>query len=218
MKVKTLWSSGWPAECFSELWANTAVVPEDLDKWKPSQGDALVLWGGADICPRYYHQRPTSHAHAYVPSPRDIREYDEANAAIERGIPIIGICRGAQWLAILAGGSLIQHVEGHIGDHPLIVKTREEKSYTTNSIHHQMMRVKHIPHELIAWTPKRSQVYEVDLLNATTVYPEEFENDPEIIFFPSIHGLGFQYHPEMMDTRDPTYVLSQELIQSFIKE
>ena len=76
--------------------------------------DALVLTGGKDVDPARYGQA----AHPTTDAPRldrDAWEAELAAAAIERGMPILGICRGLQLLNVLRGGTLHQHLPEVVG-------------------------------------------------------------------------------------------------------
>ena len=80
--------------------------------------DGLILAGGADIDPSFYGQPPHPETHGTVPE-RDRFEIAMARGAIERDLPLLGICRGMQLLNVALGGTLHQHlpdVLGH-GDH-----------------------------------------------------------------------------------------------------
>lgn len=71
--------------------------------------DALVLSGGRDVDARRYGAEP--HETADPPATdRDEWEIALAHEALERGLPLLGICRGAQVLAVALGGTLVQHV------------------------------------------------------------------------------------------------------------
>jgi putative glutamine amidotransferase len=71
--------------------------------------DALVLTGGDDYDPALYGQEP--HAAARLLHPRRSRfDVALARAAVRRGLPILGICGGAQVLNIALGGSLLQDI------------------------------------------------------------------------------------------------------------
>ncbi|MCL6439298.1 MAG: gamma-glutamyl-gamma-aminobutyrate hydrolase family protein [Rubrobacteraceae bacterium] len=80
--------------------------------------DALVLTGGAgDIDPALYGQRPHPETGPIQPG-RDAFEISLARAAVERDMPVLGICRGMHLLNVAFGGSLEQHlpeVVGHEG-------------------------------------------------------------------------------------------------------
>lgn len=82
--------------------------------------DGLVLAGGEDIDPALYGQRP--HPRCGRPSPeRDAWESALLAAALERGTPVLGICRGMELMNVHAGGTLLQHLPervGHEGHNP----------------------------------------------------------------------------------------------------
>lgn len=82
--------------------------------------DGLVISGGADVSPSLYGERP----HARTTSWRDDRDSWELallDAADKVGLPVLGVCRGMQVMAVHAGGELDQHVPdvvGHEGHNP----------------------------------------------------------------------------------------------------
>jgi len=82
--------------------------------------DALVLGGGADIDPETHGGDP--HAETVGTNPdRDRFEIALARAALERGMPLLGVCRGMQILNVACGGTLDQHLPdrlGHDGHRP----------------------------------------------------------------------------------------------------
>lgn len=76
--------------------------------------DGLIVSGGADVDPARYGQKP----HERTSPPRiDRDEWEDAliTAAIDTGLPFLGICRGAQMLNVALGGTLIQHVPDVVG-------------------------------------------------------------------------------------------------------
>ncbi|WP_201276701.1 gamma-glutamyl-gamma-aminobutyrate hydrolase family protein [Marisediminicola senii] len=76
--------------------------------------DGLVLSGGADVDPALYGQDP----HAETGAPREDRDaWEKAliTRAIERGLPFLAICRGAQVLNVALGGTLHQHLPDVVG-------------------------------------------------------------------------------------------------------
>jgi putative glutamine amidotransferase len=90
--------------------------PEAADRLLDSL-DALVITGGYDLDPAHYGQDP----HPATDAPRTDRDAWELallRGALDRGLPVLGICRGAQLLNVAFGGTLHQHlpeVLGHNG-------------------------------------------------------------------------------------------------------
>lgn len=167
---------------------------------------ATIIWGGADISPTIYGQKPNPHTGATTNlSSRDEIEVAVGRRCIELGIPVIGICRGAQLMCCLSGGSLVQHVEGHAGGYHKIV-TKEGEEYNCPSLHHQMMYPFHegLDFEKIAWTPEpRSKVYQGEPVNDPTLGEAvkllETGFEPEILWFPKTKSLCIQSHPEFIN-------------------
>jgi putative glutamine amidotransferase len=80
--------------------------------------DGLMLAGGGDIDPGAYGAAPHPETIGSVPE-RDAFEVALVRRALERDIPVLGICRGMQVLNVACGGTLHQHLPelvGH-GDH-----------------------------------------------------------------------------------------------------
>lgn len=73
--------------------------------------DGLLLSGGADIDPARYGEAPAG-AREAEPG-RDALEDEAFRAASDSGVPILGVCRGLQAINVFAGGSLVQHLDGH---------------------------------------------------------------------------------------------------------
>ncbi len=78
--------------------------------------DGLILAGGADIDPGAYDQAAHPETVGTVPE-RDRFEIALTRAAIERDLPVLGICRGMQLINVACGGTLVQHVPERFGHH-----------------------------------------------------------------------------------------------------
>ncbi|HEX3432963.1 MAG TPA: gamma-glutamyl-gamma-aminobutyrate hydrolase family protein [Solirubrobacteraceae bacterium] len=76
--------------------------------------DGLLLAGGADLDPATYGQSEHAETKDAVPE-RDAFEIALTRAAIERDLPVLGICRGMQLINVALGGTLIQHLPEHLG-------------------------------------------------------------------------------------------------------
>lgn len=82
--------------------------------------DALVVSGGADVDPGRYGAEPHARTAGWRPD-RDAWELALLTAAEDVGMPVLGICRGMQLMAVHAGGTLDQHTPdlvGHEGHSP----------------------------------------------------------------------------------------------------
>jgi putative glutamine amidotransferase len=75
--------------------------------------DGLVLIGGADVDPDRYGE--PRHATAKTRPDRDAHELTLLAAAMERDVPVLGLCRGAQVVNVALGGSLVQHLPETLG-------------------------------------------------------------------------------------------------------
>lgn len=76
--------------------------------------DALMLAGGADIDPSSYGAEPHAETRGTWPD-RDAFELALARRALERDMPVLGICRGMQLLNVALGGTLVQHLPEALG-------------------------------------------------------------------------------------------------------
>lgn len=91
--------------------------PQDADDPDGVLGliDALILTGGAgDLDPSLYGQEPHPET-GPVQEERDAYELALVRAAVERGLPTLGICRGMQVMNVAYGGSIEQHLPDIVG-------------------------------------------------------------------------------------------------------
>jgi anthranilate/para-aminobenzoate synthase component II len=183
--------------------------PSDLQK--DHKNIALVVFtGGEDVSPELYGQQENRKTFSSLE--RDMFERSVFLRACSLKLPIMGICRGAQFLCVMAKGALVQHLNGHGVSHTL--RTDDGRLIRVNSTHHQMQLP---PRDAVplAWAePKLSQVYENssehDLLNP------EFEYD--CVWYPKINAVGMQYHPEAMEKNSEGFNYAYELYQRFFGE
>ena len=97
--------------------------------------DGLILTGGEDVDPlRWYGEEPIPGMGGMVPV-RDFFDIHLARAAVERGIPLLGICRGEQVLNVAFGGTLYQDIPSQVRSVNL-VKHRQNapREYGTHTI------------------------------------------------------------------------------------
>ena len=168
--------------------------------------DLLVLPGGPDIDPSKYNQKP----HRQTGKPCPFREYFDEYVLpiyIANNMPILGICRGAQALAVAFGGSLHQHIT-----HETSTKSRWEqvhdvtyrintaqgvKVYTdsVNSIHHQAIDNPGVGMKVIARYVKK---------NIKTTIEGVMHNELPIV--------GLQWHPEELLFNELANMLVDDLL------
>jgi putative glutamine amidotransferase len=76
--------------------------------------DGLILSGGGDLDPGLYGAEP--HRETDAPDPRrDRAELRLLEAALERDLPVLAVCRGSQLLNVALGGDLVQHLPDTLG-------------------------------------------------------------------------------------------------------
>jgi putative glutamine amidotransferase len=89
------------------------LPPDDADAGVLRVLDGLVLAGGADLGPELYDAPPEPLTDSRPR--RDSAEMLLTRAALDADLPILGVCRGMQLLAVAAGGRLHQHLPDVLG-------------------------------------------------------------------------------------------------------
>ena len=148
--------------------------------------EPLILWGGTDISPSIYEQEPLT----FTQKPdltRDLKEIQQIHLALSENTPIIGICRGAQLLCALNGGSLYQHSIGHNYSHG--IETFDGKLIEAEADHHQIMKPSG-DFKLYAWSNHSTEVW----LNEKQT--EFITKTPEVVWWSKTKCLAIQPHPE----------------------
>ena len=77
--------------------------------------DGLIFSGGSDLDPELYGQEAHAETSGVVRN-RDTAELALLEAALERDMPVLAICRGSQVLNVARGGDLVQHLPDVVGD------------------------------------------------------------------------------------------------------
>ncbi len=191
--------------------ATVVILPPDADNHEAiSRLDGLVMAGGADIEPARYgevHQEGTDKPRVE----RDASELGLYRAARDANLPVFGICRGLQIMAVAHGGSLHQHLPDVVGntlhrdapgtfnDHgatftpgSLIAELVGATDVTVNSSHHQA----------------------VDSPGDLTVTGYAEDGTIEVCEDPSAEFvLGVQWHPEFSNDEQ----VSENLFRAFVK-
>ena len=174
--------------------------------------DVVLFTGGPDVDPFLYGAEKdiTTHFDRELDYAQ-MQLYDEC---YNQGIPMIGICRGAQFLHVMNEGILYQDVNNHFGDH-LIRDVITGEVLTTSSVHHQMVKPTKNNDDFVV-IAVADNVSTVRLLEPKDIESGENE-DVEAFFYRSSCCLGFQGHPEYRGyTKYSTWVF--DTINRFINE
>jgi putative glutamine amidotransferase len=89
------------------------LPPDDRDTDVLRMLDGLLLSGGPDVQPALYGAGPDPHTVTHPE--RDTAEMMLLRAAIDRDLPVLGVCRGMQLLVAACGGRLHQHLPDVLG-------------------------------------------------------------------------------------------------------
>lgn len=156
---------------------------------KPEEASLVVFGGGSDVDPVLYGERPHKTTHC---SPlRDSRDMELYAQCLEEGIPMMGVCRGAQFLWVMNGGKLYQDVNNHYGDHSMWDLHNKRLVGLVSSVHHQMCAGRMENAEVIACSRESTRR---DMNDAE--YEDGKKADIESFFIRDTCAFGVQGHPE----------------------
>jgi putative glutamine amidotransferase len=162
--------------------------------------DALVVTGGGDVDPVFYGAAPVDGLMETDPA-RDQIEIAAVHAMAARGRPVLGVCRGAQVLAVASGGTLVadlpsagysghweeerqcEPVHGIEADAGSLALAALAGAAEVNSIHHQAIAGLGPTLRATAWSP---------------------DGVVEAVEAPG--ALGVQWHPERLCAGDPRHL------------
>jgi putative glutamine amidotransferase len=176
-------------------------IPDDID--------GLCISGGGDIESARYGEADV--ACADVDRDRDALEIEIAKAAIERDLPVLGICRGFQILNVVQEGSLVQDVPGHrpeeregliehrdvkvrVGSR--LAKATGGEPLTVNSRHHQAVTNETLGRGLVATAIVDGLIEAFELVDRRWV-------------------VGVQWHPERTAEVSPE---ARRIFDAFVQE
>lgn len=157
--------------------------------WELSQADLVCFTGGEDVSPHLYGAKKHPYTHSSIH--RDEQEKLVYEECVRHNIPMVGICRGGQFLNVMNGGEMYQHVEGHTRDH-LITDVLSLQTLLVSSTHHQMMK-----------PSKKALIVATSHLYRSREWYEGDEPrddisdlDIEVVWYEKTRSLCFQPHPE----------------------
>lgn len=165
------------AECFKASSVETA--------------DLVVFTGGEDVNPALYGKN--RHESTMFHSARDEEDMLIYEKCLKLGIPMFGVCRGAQFLHVMNGGALYQDVDHHNGKHQMYDRRARQVIQNVSSVHHQMCRPN--PEggmEILGTSYARSKTRWID----DKVCETGNTDDIEAFWYPDTICFGVQGHPE----------------------
>lgn len=168
-------------------WIKDASLTDDM-----KEADIVLFTGGEDVSPILYGEKEGRFTSTNPM--RDAIEQKEFTKAWDLEKPMIGICRGSQFLCVMAGGRLVQDQQNKHYVHP--ITTNDGKELHITSTHHQAQYpydLDDVDFELIGWTENTSKYH----LNGDD---KEISDQPfkevEIAYYSKINALCIQGHPE----------------------
>lgn len=168
-----------------------------------SRIDGLLLSGGGDFNPLYCGEEPSPKLHS-INRERDLPELLITRLAYNRQIPMLGICRGIQTLAMALGGRVEQDIEPKATVKHSQDADRSEPTHTVNiendTILHSIygtstIAVNSFHHQVVAETGEK--------FKATATSVDGFIEAIESREFKSI--MGVQWHPECLNDGLPLF-------------
>jgi putative glutamine amidotransferase len=157
--------------------------------------DAVVFAGGSDLDPTLYDQPAHEQTTGLRPE-RDAAEVPLMRAALDRDLPLLGICRGMQVLSVVSGGALEQHlpdVVGHEGHRP------ERGVYGRHGVR---LAPGSLAHRLLGDEVSVPSYHHQGLASAGSLTVTGWADDesPEVVEDPTRRfALGVLWHPEAGD-------------------
>lgn len=163
------------------------------------RADGLLLIGGSDIDPAVYGAERHPETKVIKPE-RDRLELALARYAIERDMPVLGICRGMQIINVILGGTLVQHLPDIVGHdrHAL-----NEAGTHEGNAHEVTLTAGSLAARAVGDTRRRIYSHHhqaIDKLGRDLVITARSVLDdlPEAIELPDRQFvLGVQWHPEL---------------------
>jgi len=157
---------------------------------QPEHVGMVSFTGGEDVSPKLYGEHVGRHT--YFNKSRDDYELEIFKKARSHNVPMVGICRGSQFLNVMCGGKLIQDASRHAGTIHSVMTYKGEKMLV-NSTHHQISIVGDDGMILAHADPSISEYY-LDGDNKQLESMIEVES----FVYPRHKVIGWQYHPEVL--------------------
>lgn len=174
---------------------------------RPQDFSLVLFTGGEDISP-FLYQDESPKGYCQINPARDLFEQEIFEMALKHNVLMTGICRGVQFLNVMAGGRMMHHLSGHAGQQHDMTTLCGDIIHV-NSLHHQM--VLPAPDAIVAgWATHKRSNYYIGTGDEDVKYDGK-EN--EFIIFPKIKAFGVQYHPEMMIETSSGYMYYYNMVR-----
>lgn len=172
--------------------------------------DLVQFTGGADVSPELYGEANVA---SCCDANRDKNEQKIFSWCLENKKHMVGVCRGGQFLNVMNGGKMWQHVDNHaIGGTHGVWDYETATSRQCTSTHHQMMRPKFDSNCQLVGSSTKDRA--TTFRNAEAAFDEsDLGCDVEVLYYPDTHCLCFQPHPEYGHKECEDYYF--ELIERF---
>lgn len=159
-----------------------------------AEANLVVFTGGADVTPSLYGDK--AHYTTGNSPFRDAQEKQFFKRALQADIPMVGICRGAQFLNVMSGGRMYQDVTEHCGDHEITDLVTGE-IVLVSSTHHQMM----MPPRDALIVATSSLAGKREWFDGEIAKKDISSEDIEVVYYRHTNSLCFQPHPEFVSVR-----------------
>ena len=178
-----------------------------------AEADFAFFLGGGDVMPLLYGERLIEGTS--VDMERDRFCIDAYRIFTKLKTPMIGLGRGAQFINVMQGGDLWQHVDGHSsGSHE--VKVEGEKNlYPVMTCHRQMMH----PSSkglVLAYAETSTKRGCDGYLETNEDFGGQKHRDPEIIYYVDPDSLCVQFRPELSPLNHPSRTLFWSMFEELI--
>lgn len=171
--------------------------------------DLIQFTGGEDVDPSYYQE--TRHPRTYSNPARDAAESAIYHEWMGK-IPMAGICRGGQFLNVMNGGKMWQHVDGHAG---------RGKHFATNQLTGEVVEVTSTHHQMMVPSEHGEVILTANMAlrkESADAVAEGDGKDVEAVLYISTSCLCFQPHPEYVQINHPCQNLYFDYLTHILKD
>jgi len=189
-----------------------AIKSKDSVRMMLKKADGIIISGGEDVNPALYGKQNELGRCGVTNTHRDSLEYMMIAFAMNKKLPLLGICRGHQILNVSQGGSLIIDIPTDIGSKYLHRDSRKAKIYKSTATYHNV------------YIEDGTYLHSIVKIDSGSVYSNHHQAVEEVAPFFKVSSigkdkvveslelidiskhpfvLGVQWHPEAMDVKNP---------------